>query len=191
MKLKTIFKTILIGISYYSFKKVIDRIPEPYRKIVVLTFRACVFFIIFLSLFSFLTSRVNAISENVNLSDLIANIFIGIIFFISLVIGFLLTAVLEEIYRKLSEIKVSAEQKIDSVRGKVKVPLEKVKESVGVTTRAIKKTGTFAKESLKSMYYTSEKITSAAVDNASVLFKRIFRKRKRSTREDENRDDTN
>jgi hypothetical protein len=176
MKLRTIFKTLLIGVSYYSFKKVIDTFPDPYRRIVVLSVRVCVFLLLFLSIFAFLSGRIYSISSNVSTPILLRNIFIGICLFIACVVSFFLTAVCEEIYRKLSEIERKTAQKIDDARGSFNEPIEKVKESIALSKRGIVKTCKLAGTTSKYIYAASLRLTSIGMDSAAKTFFKVFRK---------------
>lgn len=173
MKFKSVLKTVLIGISYYSFKKIIDNLAEPYRKIAIFSSRLCLFLLLFLSIYAFLCGRIYAITHAVSVPLLITNIFLGICFFISFVVSFLLTAVCEEIYRKLSELEKQAVEKISAVKESVQEPFEKVKESILLTKIGIEKTLTLAGTTSKYLYDTSLKLTSVGMDSLLRGFKKI------------------
>lgn len=178
MKIRTILKTVLIGISYYSFKKVIDALPAPYRRVVVLSVRLCVFLLLFLTIFAFLTGRIYSISSNVSIPVLVRNICIGICLFISCVVSFFLTAVSEEIYRKLSELERSAVQKFDDAKGTFNEPIAKVKESFALSKRGIVKTCSLAGTTSKYIYGASLKLTSVGIDAAARSFYKVFGRKK-------------
>lgn len=174
MKIRTILKTVLIGVSYYSFKKVIDTFPAPYRRVVVLSVRLCVFLFLFLTIFAFLTGRIYSISSNVSIPVLVRNICIGICLFISCVVSFFLTAVCEEIYRKLSELEKSAAKKIDDAKGTFSEPIGKVKESIALSKRGIVKTCSLAGTTSKYIYGASLKVTSVGIDAVARSFAKVF-----------------
>jgi len=189
MNLRGMLKGFLVAVSYYSLKKVIDGYPQPYRKVVIFLFRLAVFFIIFLSLFSFFTGRIYSIVSNIQSPGIITNILVGICFILSLIIGFLMTAVIEEIYRKLSEVKQQAQQNIEAVKDKAQAPARVIKSSVQSAKTTLSRTGQLIGESSKKLYDVSSKITDAAVDSSVSNLKKMagkvkWNKRKKNTEAD-------
>jgi len=136
--LKGLLKAFMVFISYRSVKRVINRYPEPVRKIIIFCIRLTVFLCIFLFLYSFLTTRVYSITAHNNTPGVLSNIFIGIIFVISLVVSFFSTAVVEDIYSLPSSMKQSAKEGIDGVKEGAKkganVSADIVKKSIISTT---------------------------------------------------------
>jgi len=185
MNIRGILKGFIVAVSYHSLKKVIDGYPQPYRNVVIFLFRLSVFFIIFLSLFSFFTGRIYSIVSNIQSPGILTNILVGMSFVLSLVIGFLLTAVIEEIYRKISEVKQQAQQSIEAVKDKAQVPGRVIKSSVQSAKTTLSKTGQLIGESSKKLYDVSSKITNVAVDASISNFKKIadkvkWKKRKKN-----------
>jgi len=186
MNIQGIFKGFLVAVSYHSIKKVIDGYPQPYRNVVIFLFRLSVFFIIFLSLFSFFTGRIYSIVSNIQSPSTLTSILVGMSFVLSLVVSFLLTAVIEEIYRKLSEVKQQAQQSIEAVKDKAQVPGRVIKSSVQSAKTTLSKTGQLIGESSKKLYDVSSKITNVAVDSTVSNFKKIavkvkWKKRNKNT----------
>jgi len=101
------------------------------------------------------------------------SILVGMSFILSLVVSFLLTAVIEEIYRKVSEVKQQAQQSIEAVKDKAQVPGRVIKSSVQSTKTALSKTGKAIGESSKKLYDVSAKITNVAVDSSLSSFKKV------------------
>jgi len=189
MNIKSLFKGFLVAVSYYSLKKVIDGYPQPYRNIVIFLFRLSVFFIIFLSLFSFFTGRIYSIASNIQSPGTLTSILVGMSFVLSLVVSFLLTAVIEEIYRKVSEVKQQAQQSIEAVKDKAQVPGRVIKSSVQSAKNTLSKTGQSIGESSKKLYDVSSKITNVAVDSSVSGFKMLadkvtWKKRKKNPEAD-------
>ena len=176
MNVKNVINGILIAISYHSLKKVVERVPPPYRGTMIFLFRLCVFLIVFLSLFSFFTSRISTIASNVVISSVIADILIGICFIISLVIGFLLTAVIEEVYRKISENLLRARQKFEVVKEKSKIPPRVIKNSIRSTGKTLSKTGKWIYKSINKVYGVSKKVTEASVDKVTTVWGKLFKR---------------
>lgn len=178
MNFRGFIKGFFIAISYHSLKNVIDRYPQPFRKIVIFLLRLCVFLMVFLGLFSFFTSRIYSITGDIAVPNILSNILVSISFLISLVIGFLLTAVIEEIYRKISEIKMVAEQNIENVKEKAAVPSKVIKGSVRSSKNAIKKTGRVFIQSTNKVYDTSLKATNYVINMGASLLNKLFFKKK-------------
>ena len=173
MNIRGILKGFIVAVSYHSLKKVIDGYPQPYRNIVTFLFRLSVFFIIFLSLFAFFTGRIYSIASNIQSPGTLTSILVGMSFILSLVVSFLLTAVIEEIYRKISEVKQQAQQSIEAVKDKAQVPGRVIKSSVQSAKTTLSKTGQLIGESSKKLYDVSSKITNVAVDSSVSGFKKI------------------
>ena len=178
MNIKGFLKGFLVAVSYYSLKKVIDGYPQPYRNVVIFLFRLAVFFIIFLSLFSFFTGRIYSIVLNIQSPGILTGILVGMSFVFSLVISFLLTAVIEEIYRKVSEIKQQAQESIEAAKDKAQAPARVIKSSVQSAKTALFKTGQSMGESSKKLYDMSSKVTDVVVDSSISSFKMIASKMK-------------
>jgi predicted membrane protein len=174
---KGLFKGFLIFISYHSIKKVIGRYPEPYKRMVIFLFRLAVFFIIFLTLFSFFTGRIYSIASNIQSPGIVINILVGISFIFSLIISYLLTAVIEEIYRKLSEVKQQAQENIEAVKDKAQIPARVIKNTVTSTKTTIVKTSQFIGDNSRKLYDSTLKITNATVDLSVSKFNNIFQKK--------------
>jgi hypothetical protein len=165
---KNIFKAILVAVSYYSLKKVIERVPACYRPYATFALRASVFFILFLVLFAFLSSRVNAIGRNAEvLSQFVMDVFLGISFLVTILLSFLLTAFVEEMYRKISEVH----QKVEGgIKTAAETPGKMVEQTVGATKKAAQSAG----EAARSLYKTVAKVTGSAMDQADELFRKAL-----------------
>ncbi|MCK5580262.1 MAG: hypothetical protein KAJ18_03210 [Candidatus Omnitrophica bacterium] len=181
MKITGLIRGFLIGISYHSVKKVIDKYPEPIRKIIISLVRICFFMIIFLSLFSFFTTKISAIGSNVDIPKVFGNVLIGMCFLLSVVIGFILMAVIEEIYRKLSEIKQRAEQRIEVVKNKALAPSKIIKKSLHSGKAILINTGSLISNNSKNLYKVTAKITSVAFDATFLKIKKTLRKKDNNT----------
>lgn len=172
---KTIFKLVLIAISYYTLKKVIEKLPAPYRPYATFALRAAVFFILFLVIFAFLSSRVNAIGESAaGGSRLIMNVLLGVSFLVTILFSFLLTAFVEEVYRKISEVH----QKVGGgIKKAAEAPGEMVKQSVETTKNLFTKAAQAVGALTGSLYDTSAKVTGSSVDKADELIQKVLKKK--------------
>jgi|GEM_PF-4589345 len=172
---KNIFKSILVAISYYSLKKVIEKLPPSYRPYATFVLRAAVFFVLFLVIFAFLSGRINAIDENTEVvPKLIINLLLGFSFLITILLSFLLTAFVEEIYRKISELHQKVEVGVKKVAG---APGEMVKQSVETTKNLFTKAARAIGKATGSLYATSAKVTGSSVDKADELIQKVLKKR--------------
>lgn len=157
MRLSSFFKGALVVVSHQSIKRVINGYPKPIRKIIVSCIRLTVFLCIFLFLYSFLSSRIYSIAGHDHAPGVLSNIFIGIIFVISIVVSFILTAVIEDIYSIPSRAKQTAKDGFDGVK-------EGTKEGVKVSTNVVKK-------SIKSTKETLGKVGHVTAEGASKIYK--------------------
>ncbi|MFA6599483.1 MAG: hypothetical protein WC352_06970 [Candidatus Omnitrophota bacterium] len=165
--MKNFFKISLAAISYYSLKKVIERLPEKYQGFAVLALRTCVFFILFLILFAFMSGRISAISRNLDgLPVFMANLLLGMAFVVTGLISFLLTAFVEEVYRILSAFQRKVTDATRGVIGPVTTAGENVKLSVEKTKNLFVNMGRAFTDAAKALYETSAKITDVAVSRA-------------------------
>jgi len=103
-----------------------------------------------------------------------------------LIIGYLLTAVIEEIYRKLSALKQQTQQNIEAVKDKAQAPARVIKSTVASTKSTMVNTGKLIGGSSKKLYDSTLKITNATVDLGISNFKKIadkvkWKKRKKNT----------
>lgn len=172
---KTIFKSVLIAISYYTLKKVIEKLPASYRPYATFVLRAAVFFILFLVIFAFLSSRVNAIDKNTEVaSHLVINLLLGFSFLVTMLLSFLLTAIVEEVYRRISEIH----QKVGgSIKKVTEAPGEMVKQSVETTKNLFTKAAQALGDAAGSLYDTSTKVTGSSVDKADELIQKALKRK--------------
>lgn len=165
MILKGIAKGFLIGISFDSVKRVINGYPEPIRKIIIFCIRLTVFLSIFLFIYSFLSTRINSITTHSHAPSIFANILIGIIFIMSLVVSFIFTAVIEDLYTLPSRVKQTAKDGIEGVKDGaqkgIKISTNVVKKSVKSTQEAFGKVGNVAVEGASKIYKNSMTVTSA------------------------------
>lgn len=158
---RVLLKTLLVFISYRSVKKVISRYPKPVRRIILFCIRITVFLSIFLFLYSFLSTRVYSIAAHNHTPGILANIFVGVIFIISLVVSFVFTAAVEDIYSMPSRIRQTAKGSLDDVKDGVK---DGVKGSAEALTNVVGK-------SVKSTKETFGKVGGAAVEGANRIYK--------------------
>ena len=164
MGIRNFIHGFLIAISYYSLKKVIDEYPEPYRSFVVFGLRLTLFFILFLILFSFFSNQIYSIGRNIDSPVILVNIFIGVFFILCIFVSYILTAVMIEIYRKISELKKETGKKIDGMKEKVQAPSKVLRNSLKTISRTAGKTGHWIGKSSRSIYDSSRNITSASFD---------------------------
>ena len=172
---KNIFKSILIAVSYYSLKKVIERLPPQFRPYATFVLRASVFFILFLVIFAFLSSRVNAIDKNAEgVSHLIINVLLGFSFLITILFSFLLTAFVEEVYRKISEFH----QKVEGgIKKAAETPGKMINQSVETTKNLFIKATKAVGDATRSLYDTSTQVTSSSVDKADELIQKVLKRK--------------
>jgi hypothetical protein len=168
---KTIFKAILVAVSYYTLKKVIEKLPAPIRPYATFALRAALFFILFLTVFAFLSGRVNAIDQNAEVvPKLIINVLLGVSFVITILISFLFTAFVEELYRKISGFH-------QKMKGGIKATAEAsgrmVQQSVETTKSLFSKAMQALKAAIGALYETSTKVTSSSVDKAGEVAKEL------------------
>ena len=173
---KTFFKPVLIAISYYTLKKVIEKLPVRYQPYATLALRASLFFILFLIIFAFLSGRVNAIDQNAEaVSKLVINVLLGISFIVTLLFSFLLTAFVEELYRKISGFH----QKVEGgIKTAAEAPGRMVQRSVETTKNLFITAARAVSTATASLYDTSTKVTSTSVDGADELIKKMMRKKR-------------
>lgn len=176
MRLRSILKGILIAVSYYTLRKTIDRFPPAYRKTAVFLLRLCVFLGLFLIVFSFFVGRIDIIGSGISVPEVFVYVLVGIVFVISIVIAFFLTAIIEEIYRKVSEVIQKAEKGAEEIKDKVKAPGNMAKKSIESTKKAVLRTGRVFTETSKKLYDLSLKGTNSLIDSSASFFKRKFRK---------------
>lgn len=172
---KTALKSILIAISYYSLKKVIERLPAAYQPYATFVLRAALFFTLFLSIFAFLSGRVSAIDENTQVvSKLIINLLLGFSLLVTILLSFLLTAFFEEVYRKISTIHQKAE---DGIKKATQTPGRIVRQSVETTKNLFSKAAEALGAAAGSLYDTSTKVTGSSVDKAEELIQKVIKKK--------------
>ena len=167
---KNAIRAFLIGISYHSLKKIIAKLPPAYRPYATLVLRGAVFFMLFLTIFAFLSGRVTVIDQNMQTPNLIVNILLGISFVVSLLVSFLLTAIVEETYRKVSEIG-------KGMSDAVQTPAKAVERSIETTKSLLARATVAVGEATKSLYETSTKVTGKSVDKAGELAQKWVRKK--------------
>ena len=96
-----------------------------------------------------------------------SNIFIGIIFVISLVVSFFSTAVVEDMYSLPSRMKQTAKDGIDGVKegakNGAKASTNAIKKSIKSTKETFGKVGHVAVEGASNIYKNSMTVTSAVV----------------------------
>jgi len=97
----------------------------------------------------------------------LSNIFIGIIFVISLVVSFFSTAVVEDMYSLPSRMKQTAKDGIDGfkegAKNGAKASTNAVKKSIKSTKETIGKVGHVAVEGASNIYKNSMTVTSAVI----------------------------
>lgn len=177
MRISNIFKVALIAISYYSVKKVIDRYPEPYRRVVIWILRITFYLMVFLTVFAFFGNHINAIGLNLSIPKIIVNVLIGVFFVLSLFISHILSAVIEEIYRKLSEIKQETERKMEEARATAQLPSRAVKSSIRSTKDTLIRTGHWVAKSAGKIYEVSSKVAGEAFDAGRSYLRRFLKKK--------------
>lgn len=148
---KIVLKSALLVVVYLWIKTSVDNLSQPFRRIVIFTLRACVFFAIFLIPFSFFAGRIKSISKSIDLTDLITNTFISLSFLISLIVAIFLTRAVEKLYCILPTVINEAKNMAASIKEKAKKKIDDTRE-------------------------TSTKITNSAIDQLTGIFKKILRR---------------
>ncbi|MFC1809854.1 hypothetical protein ACFL3D_07090, partial [Candidatus Omnitrophota bacterium] len=147
MKLKTLFKTIVVGTIYCSIRKLIDRLPEPVKIIVVWSIR--VFLLIFLLniLTSGILSNLNSLLNDNWIWNLVIAAVKIVVIFAAAIFSFFIIYLIEQFYMTASEI-------YNKVYGASKAVVDSGKDTAAATKETIKgvtdKVTTTAKNTAKN-----------------------------------------
>jgi len=162
-----IFKAAFVAISFYSVKKILDRVPEPFRTPVVYALRACVYLTVLLIVFSFLSGRAAILSESLDLPGLVTNFIIGIFFIVSLVVSLFTMAICEAVYRKASELAQATSGAVDKTKEAVTQSKNNVVGGFNKTKQAVVKAGEVVINAGGSVYDFSKDIAVGGIEKIS------------------------
>jgi len=168
-KFTATLKALLIGVSFYSVKKAIDRAPEMWRKPLIIGLRSGCYLTILLILFSFLSGRAVAVSENLHLATTMHNILVSLFFIVSLLLSFFLTAILEGVYRAVSDMTAKSTEAVEKAQGMVADVKKRTTDAFDLTRKAFADSGSRLFQAGEAVYNVSRDLADSGMHKTSEM----------------------